>query len=127
MTSHEKKVTLLVFVLASLAGCALHFLYTAFPNPLTAVLAPVDESIWEHGKLLLWPGLLAAALLGKLYGRWPERVAAVALGLALLVGWGFVYNVVLGGPWDLVNILSYFVEMAFVFWLPLRRAGRQAP
>lgn len=118
--SREKKVTILVFILATLAGSALHFLHSAFPNPLTAVLAPVDESIWEHGKLILWPGVLSAALLTKLYGKGAQRFAAVALGLVILVVWGFLYNVVLKGPWDFVNILSYVAEMGFIFWLPCR-------
>lgn len=118
--SREKKVTILVFILATLAGSALHFLYSAFPNPLTAVLAPVDESIWEHGKLILWPGVLSAALLTKLYGKGAQRFAAVTLGLVILVVWGFLYNIVLKGPWDFVNILSYVAEMAFIFWLPCR-------
>lgn len=42
----------LVFTLAVLGGAALHFLYDVWPNPLTAVLAPVNESVWEHLKLL---------------------------------------------------------------------------
>lgn len=125
--SREKKVTILVFVLATLAGAALHFLYTAFPSPLTAVLAPVDESIWEHGKLILWPGVLSAALLTRLYGRGPQRFAAVTLGLVVLVAWGFLYNVVLKGPWDWINILSYVVEMGFIFWLPFCRPTPPTP
>ena len=37
-----------VFTLAVLGGAALHFLYNVWPNPLTAVLAPVNESVWEQ-------------------------------------------------------------------------------
>lgn len=45
------------------AGCALHFVFDWWPNPLTALLSPVSESVWEHLKLLFWPMLPAAALL----------------------------------------------------------------
>ena len=41
-----------VCFLSILAGSALHFLYDLWPNPLTAVFAPVNESVWEHLKLL---------------------------------------------------------------------------
>ncbi len=44
-----------VCFLSILAGSALHFLYDLWPNPLTAVFAPVNESVWEHLKLLYWP------------------------------------------------------------------------
>ena len=40
----------LVFTLAVLGGAALHFLYDVWPNPLTAVLAPVNESVWESNR-----------------------------------------------------------------------------
>ena len=118
--SRETKVTALLFVLATLAGVALHFLYDVCPNPLTAILAPIDESIWEHGKLLLWPSVLAAALLSRLFGKTARRFAAITFGLVILVVWGYVYNTLLGGIWDAINILSYVAEMGFVFWLPLR-------
>ena len=29
-----------------------HFIYNIFPNPLFAIFFPVNESIWEHMKLL---------------------------------------------------------------------------
>ena len=64
----------LVFTLAVLGGTALHFLYDVWPNPLTAVLAPVNESVWEHLKLLYWPFLAAAFVLARgaddARGRW---------------------------------------------------------
>ena len=52
-------------VAAALAGSALHFLYDALPNPLTALISPVNESVWEHLKLLYWPFLAAAFVLTK--------------------------------------------------------------
>lgn len=54
-----------VCFLSILAGSALHFLYDLWPNPLTAVFAPVNESVWEHLKLLYWPFLAAAFVLTK--------------------------------------------------------------
>ena len=54
-----------VCFLSILAGSALHFLYDLWPNPLTAVFAPVNESVWEHLKLLYWPFLAAAFVLMK--------------------------------------------------------------
>lgn len=37
-------------------GC--HFVYDWFPNALTVIFFPVNESIWEHMKLLITPYLL---------------------------------------------------------------------
>lgn len=55
----------IICFLSILAGSALHFLYDLWPNPLTAVFAPVNESVWEHLKLLYWPFLAAAFVLTK--------------------------------------------------------------
>ena len=42
------KKLLTAFVVTTLAGACLHFLYVLLPNPVTALLAPVNESLWEH-------------------------------------------------------------------------------
>lgn len=54
-----------VFAGTSLAGTALHFLYDLWPNAFTALLSPINESVWEHLKLLFWPMLAGAALLSR--------------------------------------------------------------
>ena len=79
-----------VFTLAVLGGTALHFLYDVWPNPLTAVLAPVNESVWEHLKLLYWPFLAAAFVLtkGEADGRkrWCGLLAGLLRAPLLLLG-----------------------------------------
>lgn len=58
-----KKRFLIAFFVAAAAGSALHFFYGVLPNPLTALISPINESIWEHLKLLFWPTLIAAWVL----------------------------------------------------------------
>lgn len=60
-----KKRFLIAFVIAAAVGTGLHFLYELLPIPLTALIAPVNESVWEHLKLLFWPFLIAAAVLSR--------------------------------------------------------------
>ncbi len=62
MKSLNKKV-FVVWLGTMVLGVLLHFLYEWLPNPLTALLAPVRESLWEHVKLIFWPLLLAGAVL----------------------------------------------------------------
>ena len=54
---------LIYFILTVLVGTGVHFLYDWSPNVLFAMLSPVRESVWEHGKLIFWPML--AALTGE--------------------------------------------------------------
>lgn len=53
------------FVGTSLLGTAMHFLYDLWPTALTALFAPINESVWEHLKLLFWPMLLGAVILAR--------------------------------------------------------------
>ena len=102
-----------VFTLAVLGGAALHFLYDVWPNPLTAVLAPVNESVWEHLKLLYWPFLAAAFVLARgaydARGRW----------CGLLVG-------LLAAPLLLLGAYAVVISRRLSFQ-PLRSGGGTAP
>ena len=69
-----KRRWLLTALGAILAGAGLHFLWQALPNPLFALISPVNESVWEHLKLLYWPMLAAALVLA----RGPRRIAVWA-------------------------------------------------
>ena len=61
--------TVLAFLLASLLGVLFHFMYEWWPNVVTSIFFPVNESIWEHMKIfvsaiLVW-GLVDKFLLDK--------------------------------------------------------------
>ena len=58
-----KKRLFLSFLAAVGLGTAGHFLYELWPNALTALIAPVNESVWEHLKLLYFPPLAVFLLL----------------------------------------------------------------
>lgn len=117
--SRLSKLTLLAFVAATLAGACLHFLYELLPNPLTACLAPVKESLWEHLKLIYWPSLAAFLLLARREGRQSlgRRCLALLLAGAILLGAGYVYHVLLGGEGMLFDITLYVLLMAGIFLL----------
>lgn len=108
---------IITFLIASGLGVGLHFLYGRLPGPLTALISPVRESLWEHLKLLFLPLLLSGLFLGKRRGltAWLCSLLVVC-ALMLLIGW--LYNVVFRGTADSFNIILYFVLMALGFRLP---------
>ena len=55
-----KKIKITNILLAFLLCFPLHFLYDKFPNLITSIISPVNESIWEHMKLLYTSILIAA-------------------------------------------------------------------
>lgn len=121
---YPKRQLILTFVAVVLAGCALHFLYGWLPNALTALFSPINESLWEHVKLIFWPYLGAALLLnrGRPGGVRPWLLVLPGLCvLTLVLGW--IYNVTLGGEAMWVDIAIYILVMALGFWLPTRFSG----
>lgn len=124
--------SLLCLTTAVLAGVCLHFLYMLLPCALTAAVSPVRESLWEHVKILYWPGLAAGLFLNR---REPELAGArgfsllLAAGVMLAAGW--VYHVGLEGDAFLFDIVLYVAVMALCVALPgwlrhpfWRRTGR---
>ena len=111
----------LVFFGALALGVFLHFVHDWLPNPFTALISPVQESIWEHLKTLYIPLLLAALLLG-----WGEpvlrtaRLLAIPIVCALMLGLGWLYHIVLRQDGLLFDLLLYAVLMLMGFLLPRR-------
>lgn len=121
------KRLLTAFVITTLVGAALHFLYDLLPNPLTALFSPVCESIWEHLKLIYWPYLAAMLIVTGKAGRSSRGgwyLSLLIISLAML-GIGYVYHISLGGGSTFFDISLYVILMAAGFVLPglLGRAG----
>ena len=79
---YEKRVFLLSGILFTIsAGTALHFLFDWSGRLIPAALiAPVNESVWEHLKLLFFPFLLFSALEALIRRPCPAFYAAGTFG-----------------------------------------------
>lgn len=121
---YGKRSLILTALAAILAGTALHFLYSWCPNGLTALFSPVNESLWEHVKLIFWPYLLAALWLnrGRPGGMRPWLFVLPFL-CALMLALGFLYHILLRGDALWVDIAIYLLTMSLGFWLPTRFSG----
>lgn len=126
------KRLVVAFVLTTLAGILLHFVYDLLPNVVTAVFSPVNESIWEHLKVIYWPYLAAMVLVtGKAgkgnRGSWMFSLLVISVTMLVV---GYVYHICLGGDSVVFDIGLYVVLMAIGFWLPGKlkdSTGRKAP
>ncbi|MBE6580426.1 MAG: hypothetical protein E7650_02290 [Ruminococcaceae bacterium] len=111
---------LMGFAVTSLGGTILHFLYEWLGK--AAWIAPfsgVNESTWEHMKLLFWP-MFIFALVQSLFFKdradfWCVKLKAVLLGLALIPTLFYTYNGVVGKSPDWLNIAIFFVCAAIAY------------
>lgn len=104
---------LLGAVFIVVVGSALHFAFgwTGGWLPM-ALIAAVNESIWEHLKLAFWPGLLWGLLPQKhLQSALLERLAAKGFGLmlaAVLIVMTFTgYTAILGDNLLILDIATF--------------------
>ena len=108
------------FALSTLGGTLLHFLYDwTDESSLVAPFSGVNESTWEHMKLLFWP-LFIFALIQRLFFKeqinyWCVKLAEIVLGLVLIPVLFYTYNGAFGKSPDWINIAIFYVSALQVF------------
>ena len=131
-----KKRYLIAFIVASAAGSALHFFYEMLPNPLTALISPVNESVWEHLKLLFWPTLCAAWVLSMATAEkirlWSGFLLAQLVMPAFLLCAYYLLKCAFHLEGLPIDLALYFITMAGGFLLAYlaarsRKLERAAP
>ena len=107
----------------SFAGTLLHFLYdwtnqSIFAAPFSAV----NESTWEHMKLLFFP-MMIFTLIESLFlkKKIPTfrcvKWIGISVGLILIPVLFYTYNGAFGPSPDFVNISIFFISAAVSYWL----------
>ena len=102
------------FALTTLGGTLLHFLYDwTKENMFSAPFSGVNESTWEHMKLLYWPMFLFALVQWifhkDLPSFWCSKLLSILLGLVLIPVLYYTYTGALGVSVDWFNITIYFI------------------
>ncbi len=111
---------LMGFAVTSLVGTILHFLYDWLGETLwVAPFSGVNESTWEHMKLLFWPMLLFAIVQSFFFKDrgdfWCIKLRGILLGMVLIPVIFYTYNGVVGKSPDWLNIAIFFVVAAAVY------------
>ena len=108
------------FATTSLLGTLLHFLYNLLgENLFIAPFSGVNESTFEHMKLLFWP-MFVFAIIQSFFFRersdfWCIKLKGIALGLILIPVIFYTYNGVIGKSPDWINITIFFISAAVAY------------
>ena len=108
------------FAVTSLGGTLLHFLYDWLGEAVwVAPFSGVNESTWEHMKLLFWPMFLYAIVQSFFFKDrgdfWCVKLRGNLLGLALIPLLFYTYNGVVGRSPDWINIAIFFISAAAAY------------
>ena len=111
---------LMGFAVTSLGGTILHFLYDWLNNATwIAPFSGVNESTWEHMKLLFWPMFIYAIVQSFFFkGKsdfWCIKLKGILLGLVLIPILFYNYNGVIGTSPDWANIAIFFISAGVAY------------
>ena len=105
------------FVSTVLFGTLLHFMYNwSNENAVVALIAAVNESTWEHMKLLYFPMLIFAFIQYRHFkdvnAYWWIKLTGILTGLISIPVLFYTYNGAIGKSPDWLNISFFFTPAA---------------
>ena len=118
------------FAVTSLGGTLLHFLFEWLGEAVwVAPFSGVNESTWEHMKLLFWPMFIFAIVLSFFFRErkdfWCIKLKGMLAGLGLIPVLFYTYNGVIGKSPDWINIAIFFISAAVAYLYETRHFNRE--
>ncbi|HEX3077020.1 MAG TPA: DUF6512 family protein [Lachnospiraceae bacterium] len=120
---HLKFWHILGFFFTVIVGTLLHFTYEwSGENPIVALVSPVNESTWEHLKLLFIPMLFFAIIEYFAYGKQipnfiPIKVISMIIGMTTIVIVFYTYTLITGENYLIADIATFMlgVFLSYLF------------
>ncbi|MBE7065138.1 MAG: hypothetical protein E7384_04925 [Ruminococcaceae bacterium] len=108
------------FTLTVAGGTLLHFLYDITnQNILVASFSAVNESTWEHMKLMFFPQFFFALFQCKYFkdykNFWCVKLTGILTGLLMIPVLFYTYNGAVGKSPDWLNITFFLMSAAVAF------------
>ena len=108
------------FGVTAAGGTLLHFLYDWLGKAeWIAPFSGINESTWEHMKLLFWPTFIFAIVQSFFFrdreNFWCVKLRGILLGLALIPIIFYTYNEAIGKSPDWINSAIFFISAAAVY------------
>ncbi len=113
-------------LIAVFLGVIFHFIYNwSGENPVAGIFFPVNESTWEHLKLIFFPILLLSIVEYFLLRAEYKNLICIKFisslfGMTLTVVLFYTYQGVYGKNSEVMNILIYLISMAAAFLFSYR-------
>ena len=110
------------FLFTSIFGTLLHFFFDLTGgNAVAALFSAVNESIWEHIKLIYYPMLIFSLIEYRLWGKesgnfWCVKLRGMLLALVLIPSLYYTYTGSLGISADWFNVTIFFITAAAVYY-----------
>lgn len=122
-----KKYTVIGTIFVLLAGTLSHFLYEwSGGNAVVGLFTPVNESVWEHMKLLFFPMLLYALfMIFRFQDDYPCTASSFCIGILagtlLIPVLFYTYTGILGKDVFILDIGTFILSVLAAFLLSYRQ------
>ncbi len=119
-------ITGIIFV--SVLGTLLHFAYALSGNNwIIGLFTPINESIWEHTKLIYFPMLIYSIYLNKkLKYTYPcissAMIFGALFGVALVITLFYTYSGIIGYHISYIDISIFYISVIASFYLVYKLA-----
>lgn len=111
------KKNVIAFIIIGTVGTLSHFVYEwTDKNYFVGFLFPINESVWEHLKLLFFPFSVYSFISYFFIKEKPNNyfqsvVFSVICGMFSIVAMYYIYTGVIGKNIDFLNIIIYFIGL----------------
>ena len=129
MTKLRKK-EIIGFIFTAVLGTLLHFTYKwSGKNSFVALFSAVNESTWEHLKILFVPAAIFAVIeyftVGRdLQGFLTVKASGIWVGMLTIVVLYYTYTGIIGRNFMWLDILIFFIGCAVISIYTLKYADR---
>jgi len=121
------------FVFTSILGTFLHFLFGLTGGSAAAALfSAINESIWEHIKLIFYPMMLFSLTEYWVWGKevdgfWCVKLKGTLLALVLIPSLYYTYTGALGVSASWFNVTIFFIAAAAVYDMETKHLREKRP
>ena len=130
-TSKLLKIKLIVTILGLILGTLLHFIYEwSGNNVIIASFSAVNESVWEHLKLVFYPmlilGLIEYYFVKNIANNYIEAKAiGIFTAISFIVISFFTYTGIIGTNFFIIDILIFIISIILGEWTSYKLMKRK--
>ena len=130
-TSKLLQAQIIVIIICLFLGTLLHFTYEwSGENSFVGIFSAVNESIWEHLKLVFYPMLLMAIIeyfyVQKITNNYLEaKTIGIFSAMSFIVVTFYTYTGIVGTNFSLINILIFIISIILGEWIAYKFMTRE--
>lgn len=126
-----EKSQIVVAIVSLILGTLLHFTYQwSNESGFIAIFSAVNESVWEHLKLVFFPMLITGIieyffLKGNVNNYLEAKTIGIFTAIAFIVVFFFTYTGIIGTNFIVIDILTFIVSILLGEWVSYKLMTRE--